>query len=388
MEVASLSVGAVALASLFKTCVECFDYVEAAKSCGRDLALLKTRFRLEGARLVIWGESVGLDSADAPVYDKIESPRFQALIQDSLNCICHLFEDTTALSARYGLTSTSHETALSVLGSSLSPTNPVPFRTSYLRFKSHIQQNNNGTGVSNKVRWAIRDKQIFACLVDEIHTFIDGLESLTHSAEIAAKRVTLIQEELNSLEDPEHLRLIIEASEADNEEWCDAASVALGTSAAGSSQNRRIKDWLSAVSIASIQYEDSITVIRSAKAFSEADYSLQNQWWMSCYAGLKLARTLSILGIKLFSQRILESCAGTDLKKGKTVYRIDSVTDLLIFYINLPRPFVYRIELDPISSLDTIPNPNTIPNPHTIRFWLDGWFSFHFFLARISIPSL
>lgn len=79
----------------------------------------------------------------------------------------------------------------------------------------------------------------------EIHQFVDDLEALTNSAEVATERIALIREELKTLTDPEDLRLIKEASKLDDEEWSDAASVALGNPVDSISQDKRITDWSS-----------------------------------------------------------------------------------------------------------------------------------------------
>ena len=102
MEPVSISIGAVGLVTLLTTCVECFEYIDAAKSCGRDMELLTTKFAIEKARLLIWGESVGILSTPAG-NTKVESPHVRPIVEQILNCIRMLFEDTNALTARYGL---------------------------------------------------------------------------------------------------------------------------------------------------------------------------------------------------------------------------------------------------------------------------------------------
>ncbi|KAL8638248.1 MAG: hypothetical protein Q9226_009007, partial [Calogaya cf. arnoldii] len=61
-------------------------------------------------------------------------------------------------------------------------------------------------------------------------------------------RAALVREELSTVEDPEDLRLIVEACAVGNQQWSDAASVALDASACGASNYHRIEDWMSAIS--------------------------------------------------------------------------------------------------------------------------------------------
>ncbi|KAL8685894.1 MAG: hypothetical protein Q9218_007484 [Villophora microphyllina] len=254
MEPVSLTVGAVALVSLLTTCVECFAYVDSAKSCGRDLELLTTKFAIERARLLIWGESVGISSTNATGCTKVESAHVRPLVEQILNCIRMLFDDTNALTTRYGLKPTSNNepsSSLPLLGPSTSNGAiglSCLLKTSYIRFKSRIEQNHNRTGTAKKTKWAIRDKQKFVSLVDDIHRLIDGLEALTDSIDVAMKRAVLVRGELSTIEDLEDLRLIEEASAGNNQQWCDAASAVLGASISGSSGQHRISDWMSAVS--------------------------------------------------------------------------------------------------------------------------------------------
>ncbi|KAL8848996.1 MAG: hypothetical protein Q9221_006027 [Calogaya cf. arnoldii] len=67
-------------------------------------------------------------------------------------------------------------------------------------------------------------------LVEDIYQFINGLEAITDSVEIAIKRAALVRVELSTVEDPEDLVLITEACADGNQQWSDAASIALGAS--------------------------------------------------------------------------------------------------------------------------------------------------------------
>ncbi|KAI4280203.1 MAG: hypothetical protein L6R35_005954 [Caloplaca aegaea] len=246
MEPVSISIGAVALISLLTTCVECFEYIDAATTCGRDLELLTTKFAIEKARLLIWGDSVGISSTNTIGNNKVESPYVRPIVEQILNCIRMLFEDTNALTAHYGLEPT-HDDALAINRPSASAGSPglrLRLKVSYIQFKSRVERRHNQTSTTKKTKWAIRDKHKFSSLVEEIHQFIDGLEAVTSSVEMVTKRAALVREELSTVEDPEDLRLIAEASVGSNQQWSDAASVALGASVCGTSDCKRIRDWM------------------------------------------------------------------------------------------------------------------------------------------------
>ncbi|KAL8728271.1 MAG: hypothetical protein Q9166_005512 [cf. Caloplaca sp. 2 TL-2023] len=178
----------------------------------------------------------------------VESAHVRPIVEQIQNCIRLLFDDSNVLTARYGLRPTSNDTTAITGLSQGSQGLSLRLQSSYVRFRSRIEQNHDQTGTSKKVRWAILDRQKFVSLVEDTHQFIDGLEAVTESLERATKRVNLISEELSTLEDPEDLKLIAEASAEGSQQWSDAASVTLGASIGGASGYDRIRDWMSDVS--------------------------------------------------------------------------------------------------------------------------------------------
>ncbi|ORY16619.1 prion-inhibition and propagation-domain-containing protein [Clohesyomyces aquaticus] len=60
VEPISLAVGAVALASLFSTYIECFNYFKAGQGLEEDFELLLVKLDVEKTRLLIWGYAVGV----------------------------------------------------------------------------------------------------------------------------------------------------------------------------------------------------------------------------------------------------------------------------------------------------------------------------------------
>ncbi|KAL8929516.1 MAG: hypothetical protein Q9208_001185 [Pyrenodesmia sp. 3 TL-2023] len=213
IEPISLSIGAVALVSVFTTCVECLEYIDAAKSCGRDLELLAMKFAIEKTRFLIWGDSVGLSSVDDRTRStKLDSPLCRPIVEQTLNCIRLLFTDTHELTERYGLKPSDSREAASAGKPSSGFKGSSQLRVSYDRFMARIQAN---------------QQQI---------PLINGLEAITDSLELAAIRKSRIREELDSVEDLEDLGIIAEASAQSNKEWSDAASVILENSGSGFAQ--------------------------------------------------------------------------------------------------------------------------------------------------------
>ncbi|KAL8976656.1 MAG: hypothetical protein Q9205_007382 [Flavoplaca limonia] len=213
--------------------------------------MLTTKFAIEKARLLIWGESVGILSTTAG-NTRVESPHVRPIIEQTLNCIRMLFEDTNALTANYGLKPTGNDVSSPSLaligpsGTTQSVALPLRLKASYIRFKSRIDQTKKQISATKKTKWAVHDKQKFMTFVGDIHQFINGLEAITDSVEMATKRAAFIREELSTVEDPEDLQLIAEACENGNQPWSDAASIALGASVCGASNYNRIREWMRA----------------------------------------------------------------------------------------------------------------------------------------------
>lgn len=60
VEPVSLTIGVIALATLFSTCLECFDYFRVAKLLTQDLELLLVKLDCQRERLLTWGDLVGI----------------------------------------------------------------------------------------------------------------------------------------------------------------------------------------------------------------------------------------------------------------------------------------------------------------------------------------
>ncbi|KAL8711472.1 MAG: hypothetical protein Q9220_004130 [cf. Caloplaca sp. 1 TL-2023] len=238
LEPVSLGVGTVALVSLFTTCVECFEYIDAAKSYGRDVEVSTVLFAHQRSRFLIWGESVGIFPGTPPQLQPLESYHFSPIIEQTLHCICRLFDDADGLRTHYGLR-VQHQTTTSgqfnevqTLGTS---------RPSYKRFLTSIADRQKGTNATRKARWAIHDKQKFSGLLEDIDRLINGLEAITASQKVAIERQLLIREELESVDDHETLSILALSTTAD---WSDAASAVLEASMTGHSGRLGVSDWL------------------------------------------------------------------------------------------------------------------------------------------------
>ena len=182
MEVAGLVVGTVALASLFSTCVECWDYFDSVRSYGREYELLATKLEVERTRFMIWGDLIGLLNSDdngralAP-----DSEIIVATIERTLNCILAILQDSEALESRYGLEQAKTTEVHKPNSPTLGKYQIAKFRVSYKQFRARVKGSHAQTSLLSKTRWAIHDRSKFGILIEDLKQLIDGLKDVTDS---------------------------------------------------------------------------------------------------------------------------------------------------------------------------------------------------------------
>ncbi|MCJ1384321.1 hypothetical protein MMC17_007437 [Xylographa soralifera] len=249
MEVTGLAVGVVALASLFTTCVECWNYIDTARSHGHDYELLATKLEVEKTRFLIWGDTIGLLKPDNNGRDvRLESPLVEEAIKGCLTCIRSIFTDSKALSSRYGLLE-KDLADVKIDSASLSSNQLLKFKASYKQFQARAKGVQQKTSFLGKTRWAIHDRPKFGILVDDLRGFIDSLKDITDSMTTRTLQQRAIAEELEFLPDLKALRLVKEATTGFHEDWSDTATELLEMSVVGDEDahtNIRvdIEDWI------------------------------------------------------------------------------------------------------------------------------------------------
>jgi hypothetical protein len=251
VEPISLTIGAVALASLFSLCVECFDLIELARSLGPDFELLSIKLSIEKRRLMIWGEAVGILRPDLERDASLDQPETRQLIENVLNSIRKLFSDADSLSKTYGLeTATSDDVAGSIehrvvqgsviCAEAFQASEIVKFQAKFSTAASRRH------GFRARARWAVRDSKKFSALVDNLKDLVDGLSQITVGPHTVRAKTELVREETSKIQDLQTLQTI-EATCSDVD-WRSCASVSgslLGLDRdANSAIQGRIQAWL------------------------------------------------------------------------------------------------------------------------------------------------
>lgn len=244
MEVTSFVVGVVALASLFSTCVQCFELFKAAGSLEEDFEILLIKLDLEKTRLLIWGNVVGIlkapDEGRAPELEETDKAE---LIERCLKKIKSLLTDTTNLEDQYGLKNSFDALECRVKGDNLVSANSMgTFKTSYKRFWVRFANGSMKYKFSSKTRWAIHDKAKFEGLIVHLREFIDGLNSIVLVSRQFQDQI--IRNDIASILDISKLRLVQSACEGSYHSWSDMASEIIGASEIGTVDRRNVEEWI------------------------------------------------------------------------------------------------------------------------------------------------
>ena len=250
MEPTSLTMGVIALATLFTTCIDSFKLVQSGRTQGKDFAILETKFGNQELRLRAWGRASGLFESlkgdERVVLDPVlGGEEVQAQVGRTLVCIRGVVEEAGGLRRRYGVegdvqvADVERNGEVGVVGGRWVREVDVTWRKHFAwrksrRFKllarqwrSHQDKKKNGASVMAKVVWAIEDKEKFEELVKHLKDFVDDLEDLTRNTQIPRRQRVLVEKEIELIDDMEELRRIEEAGEGENDVVSDAASARL-----------------------------------------------------------------------------------------------------------------------------------------------------------------
>jgi hypothetical protein len=244
MEVAGLTLGVVSLAGLFNTCIEAFSYLKAAQSLERDLEILLVKLDIQKARLLSWGNSVGivraLDDGRSAILE--DEPVVQ-VIKRSLGSIHVLLTDSQQLRDRYDMREVPESSNITTLRymELVSPTSMTIFRRSYTRLCNRIITNNSRVPSSNRVIWAIQDREKFGSLVNDLRDLVDGLVTLLPPV-VQSVGNRIIEDDIASLK-MSNLRLFVEACQGEEvyQAWSGVASEAVYASEHGTGDHRIVE---------------------------------------------------------------------------------------------------------------------------------------------------
>ncbi|CZR70298.1 uncharacterized protein PAC_20200 [Phialocephala subalpina] len=238
MEAVGLAVGVASLAGLFSTCVECFNYIDLGRNYECDSEILFAKFHIQRVRLCLWGQLVGLAGG-------IEEENLKILAQQELGLtlclrgIQTILTNSKDLIEKYGLVGM--DEGEEIENPQLSTVNRVGKLRSSLSAMLP-KQVDGGPGVLERAKWALRDKDKFITLVEDLKDFVDGLHGVVPA--IQPRHNRLVERGISSIRDNDALELVCEATEDDYPDWSETASVALRDQTWPSPERRKLLAWV------------------------------------------------------------------------------------------------------------------------------------------------
>ncbi|KAL9089944.1 MAG: hypothetical protein Q9165_005473 [Trypethelium subeluteriae] len=173
-EPVGLALGAVALASLFSTCVELMEYFELSKSYKYDYELACLKLSLLKARLDTWGQTVDVNNRSQEDTDLREQwSSEQDVVRKSLQGIAGIFGDAEQLKSKYTVLPRRWKIKASLYRSGSSRAIQDKPRRRLLGYGCNISL------VRRSTSWAIRDKGKFDILINDLDFFISNLEAVS-----------------------------------------------------------------------------------------------------------------------------------------------------------------------------------------------------------------
>jgi len=238
MEAAGLTLSAIALASLFSTCVECFEYYAAARDAEEDFKTVLVRLDLEKTRLLIWGDQVGIlkttGQGRSPYLDTHNETLNKVFVR-----LRNLLRESDGSRDKYGrMSRTAQDPIVTMIRDDLSRNSKRLFVSAWDEFKREFGAKINRAfyDPTLRIRWAISGRSQFEGLVIEVRGLID---SLNQYIEVPSQVVdSIVYRDITILDDLSRLRLVEEASEGVYPSWSDKARTVISQSEAGTLDHR------------------------------------------------------------------------------------------------------------------------------------------------------
>ena len=211
-EVAGLTIGTVALASLLGSCIDCMGYIDDGTHFGEDFEVSLIKLLLLQARLEAWGESVGAtDIGNELPLLRAHWHRNVEIVGQSLLGIKKIFDDSDTLEKKYGLQRVGTNRRIAS-DPSASRTPSSAFSQIQEVFQTSIQERQKHTPLLRKTTWAIRDKKKFESLITSLAFFIDNLEKLSDRLHVLDLQKHILESRVQQISNPDSLILLEHAS--------------------------------------------------------------------------------------------------------------------------------------------------------------------------------
>ncbi|MCJ1225815.1 hypothetical protein MMC12_002464 [Toensbergia leucococca] len=179
-DVAGLVVGGVALASLFTTCVDCFEYVQLGRKFGKNYQTCLLKLNIVRLRLSRWGESVRIVATSNPAESVsrhqllVSTENDVEVVKTLLGEILLAFEDAEKLSERFKSKAKGDEVIS--LNTTANHDNDLDVLRTNMRDLALRRQKR--TSLAQKAAWALYEERQFNRLIEDVTRFVNDLVDL------------------------------------------------------------------------------------------------------------------------------------------------------------------------------------------------------------------
>ena len=207
MEPIGFGIGIAGLASVFTSCVDCFEYIQLGRQFGKDYG--KCLLRLDTARLRIsrWGTAVGLSPEPRLKPQISASDEEIRLAQSLLEQILDSFGDAEKLSERFKKhTSIQNANSSELLVYNATFDIDADYQRLHLKMHDIALERQKGTSIRKKVTWALFEKKRFEGMIEDVDTFTSRLVDLFPAAQNDQKALCIT--EVSTINNSQDLALL------------------------------------------------------------------------------------------------------------------------------------------------------------------------------------
>ncbi|KAM7213976.1 Prion-inhibition and propagation domain containing protein [Rhypophila decipiens] len=209
MEVAGLAVGVVALASIFKDCIDIISNISAIRSMGRDAEVLNTKLDIEKTLFLQWAERVRLLEKNCD--KRLVQGANKEAIRAVLNAICKLADESGDIQNRYGLKHAQHfDKSGPSDETTICYSRMVRFTSAFEKLNvSQKGRTASGSSPAAKIRWLAVDKEKLERLITDLSYFVSKLNDLVPPADSSKSLVSMAVEDMEQVGSFTTLRLLL-----------------------------------------------------------------------------------------------------------------------------------------------------------------------------------
>jgi hypothetical protein len=217
-EAVGLVLGAVALLSTFKDCLDLFQDISAARSLGSDYELLNTKLDIEKTLLLQWADRVRLLHPHS--YDsRLDDPVIYKAISSIFSAVQRLLSESTDLQYRYGMKRVDRRTEVIP---AMSGTRMNQFLRDFENLNLRIDATQKEASIKQRFCWVVKDKEKFSSLIQELSNLVAKLNDIV-PATLEASVDFMTKKDLERIPNLRHLQLVLVAARDHNSAVADLA---------------------------------------------------------------------------------------------------------------------------------------------------------------------